>query len=375
MNRGRNKSRGTSTHRCLLPTRLPERLRDEGEGIPADLDINDHQYYLGEHAEKGGKTLAILKETPTKYLLQIHYTLRGRAREIPGYVWNSDLKVWCYPKARETYEALVAEFGDELQDETAREESRGLAASPRWSAVFPDGIVTSGCGPYEEGNYDKILDKYGIEVHSLGTSGLTVLVLGRELWSEDDVNTHIESRRGNELRLYSQEMFLAYLATGQDPYDDDDSDTLEGFGEGHPAFDFLNDWGFNWPQTTIVPGRGLPDADDGDPSTWPQLGLLKHLGYSVGANGVSRWERQRILGDVLMESVPNVQSMQYMNEWGMPKSSDRLQKLANSLASFARNAKRRPSPPREAIREWEEDLAWLEQTFYQSRFRFRWPTT
>lgn len=320
--------------------------------------------------------MAILRETSESYLLEIPYRWRVRARRIPGYSWNSDLKVWYYPKTEASYQSLRAEFGDQLQDKTVRQDPIKTSEASRWSKRFPNGVVTAGSGPYEENHFDSFLEAHGISFHPLGTPGIEVMVLGRDDWEEKDVDAHVDSRRGVELRLYSQEMFLAYLATEQDPHDDyEDSDILEAFGEGHPGFEFLESWGFDWPQTTIVPGRGLPGTDNGDPANWPQVGLLKHLGYTVGGNGVSRWERQKILRAVFMESVPNVQSQAYMNEWGMPKSSMRLQKLANSIAAFARNAQRRESPPQEAIQDWEEDLSWLQETFYRGRFRFYWPST
>jgi hypothetical protein len=63
-----------------------------------------------------------------------------------------------------------------------------------------------------------------------------------------------------------------------------------------------------------------------------------------------------------------------MAEWGEPKSINRLKKLADSLATFARNARRRRSSDMDhAIAEWEEDLKYLKDTYYTGRFRFDWP--
>ena len=65
-----------------------------------------------------------------------------------------------------------------------------------------------------------------------------------------------------------------------------------------------------------------------------------------------------------------------MNEWGMPYSPKRLQKMANSIASFARNAKRRHDTKMDnAISEWETDLRFLYEKFYVGRFGFGWPST
>ena len=242
-----------------------------------------------------------------------------------------------------------------------------------FSLTFPDGVVTAGSGPYTEDDFDEILDRKGIIVDGLGVSEKEVLILGRHDWDEDELDEHIEAHRGSKLRVYSQEMFLAYLVTDKDPYDD--CELLKGFGDGHPVFDYLSEWGFDWPHTRIVPGRSIMGTVNSDPASWPSVGLLKYLGYSVGANGVSRSKRQIILRDAFIHSVPNVQSLDYMAGWGLPSSNTRLLKLANSIASFAKNAKRRTSPHEEAIQDWESDLAWLKETFYHGRYRFSWPST
>ncbi|WP_429018031.1 hypothetical protein, partial [Aeromonas veronii] len=57
----------------------------------------------------------------------------------------------------------------------------------------------------------------------------------------------------------------------------------------------------------------------------------------------------------------------------LPKSTTRLQKMANSLASFARNAQRSPHDTSVAVKEWKEDLDYLYHTFYQQWHRFPWP--
>lgn len=103
-------------------------------------------------------------------------------------------------------------------------------------------------------------------------------------------------------------------------------------------------------------------------------GLLKFMGYAVGQKGAYRNRRQQVLDYVFNEKVPKVQSNEYMAEWGDPKSVDRLKKLADSLATFARNARRRRSSDMDhAIAEWEEDLKYLKDTYYTGRFRFDWP--
>lgn len=127
---------------------------------------------------------------------------------------------------------------------------------------------------------------------------------------------------------------------------------------------------FRWPTTAVI----------GDSASALRLahfdyeeGLLKFMGYAVGQLGAYRTRRRQVLNYVFNEKIPKVQSYDYMAEWGDPTSAKRLQKLANSLATFARNAKRRRTSDMEhAIAEWEEDLAYLKNTYFDGLFSFDW---
>lgn len=128
---------------------------------------------------------------------------------------------------------------------------------------------------------------------------------------------------------------------------------------------------FRWPTTAVI----------GDSASALRLahfdyeeGLLKFMGYAVGQLGAYRTRRRQVLDYVFNEKIPKVQSYDYMAEWGDPSSAKRLQKLANSLATFARNAKRRRTSDMEhAIAEWEEDLSYLKNTYFDGLFSFDWP--
>ena len=129
---------------------------------------------------------------------------------------------------------------------------------------------------------------------------------------------------------------------------------------------------FRWPTTAVV----------GDSSSALRIahfdydeGLLKFMGYTVGQNGAYRTRRRQVLDYVFNEKVPKVQSYEYMAEWGEPKTTTRLQKLANSLATFARNAKRRRSSDMDhAVAEWEEDLQYIKESYYDTQHEFPWPS-
>lgn len=65
-----------------------------------------------------------------------------------------------------------------------------------------------------------------------------------------------------------------------------------------------------------------------------------------------------------------------MDQWGQPESADRLRKMAEAIAAFARNLKRREDDRmQQAIDSWEGDLDYLFETYYVGHFRFAWPIT
>ena len=91
--------------------------------------------------------------------------------------------------------------------------------------------------------------------------------------------------------------------------------------------------GFTWPDTDVIPG----EEKLADGVFVHANGLLGYLGYRVGTSGVSSESRRDLLAYVYTESLPTVNSADYMNEWGKPRSLERLRKLANSIATFTKN--------------------------------------
>lgn len=138
------------------------------------------------------------------------------------------------------------------------------------------------------------------------------------------------------------------------------------------ALDRSKDEEFAWPSTEVRGGPGT--------STVPELrseGMLSYLEYRVGKTaGLPAVVRQSILARVFEGKLPRVFDAEYMRAWGSPGSAQRLRKMAESLAAFARNAKRSDEDRLdEAIRQWEQDLEFLHDTYYVGRFGFGWPTT
>lgn len=129
---------------------------------------------------------------------------------------------------------------------------------------------------------------------------------------------------------------------------------------------------FSWSATTASPGSQNLSID----AFKYEEGLLRHYGYKVGMNGLPESKRWEILDTVFLRPLLHIDNVVYLSEWGEPNSARRLQKLADSIAAFARNAKRRnKSSFNKAIQDWETDLAYLKRTYYNNRFSFQYPRT
>jgi hypothetical protein len=136
-----------------------------------------------------------------------------------------------------------------------------------------------------------------------------------------------------------------------------------------------NDIGyFHWPSTEILKEArcGPPISIDAEDS-----GVLSMLGYNARIDGPSGAKRRQTL-DLLFSGaspIPSTLPPSYIAEWGGAKSAARLRKIAYSIASFARQQKRKGNPSIQAIEKWEGDLAYLKSHYYEPFVsKFNWPT-
>ena len=99
---------------------------------------------------------------------------------------------------------------------------------------------------------------------------------------------------------------------------------------------------------------------------WPEKGVLSEVGYHVGMNGLDTESRRKILrrvvNMVLIGIAPDVGGE--ISEWGEPRSEQRIEKIANCLAGFTSQARRRRrADMSQAITDWANDLRWLRHTY------------
>ncbi|MDQ1902199.1 hypothetical protein RAH32_17390 [Paracoccus sp. WLY502] len=130
-----------------------------------------------------------------------------------------------------------------------------------------------------------------------------------------------------------------------------------------------------WPVVNKPPsssGNGL----DGD-GIFRAFSALKLFGYTVGkTEGWPQKRRQQFLSDFMEKRLPAIVASTFGDDYGTPLSSTRLRKVANVIAS---NASLRylhdPYRYRDAIQDWESDLAFLKMKYYVGRgLQFQpWP--
>lgn len=127
---------------------------------------------------------------------------------------------------------------------------------------------------------------------------------------------------------------------------------------------------FSWPSTEA------PDGVGGLAISSVRSGILDFFDYHVGRrNGRIESERRAILARVFLGRLPHLFPDEYLIAWGEPRTAKRLQKIAETLAAFVRNAKRRHDEHlADAISEWCADLRFLYETYYLNRPVFSWPS-
>jgi hypothetical protein len=129
---------------------------------------------------------------------------------------------------------------------------------------------------------------------------------------------------------------------------------------------------FPWPTTIALPGlRKLKTGE------WRPHGMLGFLGYHVGETQPTPLGMRWCILEYAFEcNLPPLNDRAYYLEWGNPRTSQRLNKLANTLAGLTRNAKRRDAVScAKAIDDWEHDLVLLRDRYYLDCFHFGWPAT
>jgi hypothetical protein len=253
----------------------------------------------------------------------------------------------------ETVEWLVSQFDD------------------LYERVVPKQVLLIGDGPWPLDNFTELLQSLGFKVWQNGYDAeIEIVIVGRENWKEEIVDSQIEKRDGKSLRIYSQELFILLLAMQADPLEVAESEPLKMFVEGHPVFEYLFNQEFPWPETAFDdrPPVTIGEGFDSDEASSP----LYRMGYSVAQQlGLTSSARHDVLVETYQEeNLPWCISDEYMEDWGQSSSRKRLRRIAWHLHLMTKRFRRHA----EAVARWESDLNWLKKRFYKPIHRFHWPT-
>lgn len=255
------------------------------------------------------------------------------------------------------------------------------ALTQRWKEEKSAPVKTAavaGKRPFSRGKIWSYLRDMGIRTKKVGDiDAPELLVVGRkrvEDFEKQAVRRLLKRRQGEKLRICSQEMLLAWSLTGVDP--NKRPQTADTFIDSHPGLTMIAKLlEGRWPGTSVIPSHVEGEGNFSGPDKSP----LKRLGYSVGHNGEPRSIRRDVLRKAYTTermSFPGEYSSDYLEEWGPAESGVRLERIANHIASNCRTFKRRNGNFDLAIDQWESDLQWLKQKYYNSlTYGFNWPST
>lgn len=299
-------------------------------------------------------------------------------KELLGKIANSDRKISSLSNTVENNKAEIKRLNEVIASLHPASFSLSdidtlYALSKQVAELFypPSEVISIGSGPFPEGDFDNYLEALGITPYA---DGFPWIIVGREGWTMqklERLGQLIDDADLDEVRVFSQELFIAGILTTHDPFSLP-QEILMKFAEGHPALEYLVDSHFAWPEILIEEDYGEPVYLRG---SWERVeeSPLYRMGYQVGiTHGQPRTTRRTLLKNAYQGKIPDVEDDDYMEEWGCPRHSKRLWRIAHHIAWLIRSRKSIPSMCY-AVKDWQDDLDWMEEKFYTNRMRFRWP--
>lgn len=249
-------------------------------------------------------------------------------------------------------------------------------ASPEQAGVDHGYLCLTGEGPWSDQQIRELMDDAGFSLWRLPDADVEHVVVGRYSWDGAALEQQIEFMEGRQLRIYSQEMWFAKLATGRDPFDSGDHDLLMAFAKGHPALEYLIDRDSPWPEVSsgeLVIGDGVFTEGIEFGANSP----LHNFGYQVGvSSGLSVSQRRTLLTQFLEARdlvFDGDASTEYRSHWGRPRSVQRLFRLASHIRWLI-GWQGKSTSRAQANEDWRSDLQWLKKTYFKPNVhKFRWP--
>jgi hypothetical protein len=235
------------------------------------------------------------------------------------------------------------------------------------SRIDLEDVSLMGAGPFAQHDFEQFLSRKKIDTWE-PASYTEVLVLGREDWQPKEIERLLRKRAGDTLRVYSQEMFLAYLLSGHDPLDT--PKVALQMGRGHPGLEYLMKLGFKWPSIAVKGSRSAHLRSD----DWRSESFLKAKGYKVGEGaGNHPTSRHRALTRAYSGRIPARFGTDYAADCGSASSAGRLRRIAYAIAKSYHLFAGRHGTESTACTHWTRDLSWLKKQYYDKHLKFDWP--
>ena len=315
---------------AIRSERQVERLRDKADAL--QVVLNGQEDFINRQRKR-------IKELSGKLAKAIH---RSSTRSIslrPAYGSGAEIGKWMESSSGSRFE-------------------------------LPETCVVVGFGPYDRDELITFLRSLGVSTRSPGTGSVGVMVVGHTA-SVEEMERQLAAREGMTLKVYSQEMMLAAIVTGRDPFETDDEQLLLAFGRGHSSLEYLRNIAFGWPSIDMeqLSDEG-PEYYEGQVDESP----LHKMGYYAGKTAnLGAPSRRGVLKAAFGGRIPWVESDEYMDEWGKDGTTRRLWRMAHHLKMLVRAHRKMPNHEH-AVDDWTEDLDWLKKQFYRPWMRFKWPS-
>lgn len=257
-------------------------------------------------------------------------------------------------------------------------ESLTVDGDPETAEIENGWLGFSGDGPWSDQIFRGNLEELGYKFYTLPDEDLAHLIVGRVGWNKNDLLAQISSRQGNNLRIYSQEMFFFKIVTGRDPFDEEDNELLMAFAHGHPALQYLMSLPDPWPKVTTNNETSETFFEVEPSSFGVSNSPLYFLGYQVGSySNLSPAARRNILTQCFQTNTLEFSAdsdQKYRAGWGKPYTAQRLYRMAIHIRTMASLAGRNGNKKQARI-DWLNDLKWLKDQYYNSyRSTFTWPS-
>lgn len=237
-------------------------------------------------------------------------------------------------------------------------------------------VGIQGNGPWSVIEFQEFLTEKDFSILNITDPGVQYLILGARNIDEEELSQQITTsiEEGFDLYIFTQELFLAWLITGENPLEVwAEKDLLESVVE-HESLQYLIDsTEFPWPQ--LVEHASMNKSYEVKTFEWDGAlsdeSPLRKLGYSVQADMLTIQERRAILKNAYTTSALNkfLNNSHDLERWGQPNTAQRLYAMS-SLITWLANFQGSTKPA--ARQKWISDLSWLKEAFYDSKMKF-WP--